>query len=71
MFIEGDGRLIFRIDDQGENGRISAGCAPGSVDDESAAQPLTAEALIDCEPPDQCRGERTVARQSSGFLGVR
>jgi hypothetical protein len=68
VLIERDGGFILRIDDKGEDSRVCACRAPHSVDDEGAAEPLAAKALIDSQAADEASGENTVTRQALCFF---
>ena len=68
MLIEHHGRLILRIDNQGENRRVGAGGAPGRIDNERTAQPLSAKALIHRQAADQAGREQAIARQALRLL---
>ena len=68
MLVEGHGSLVFRIDDQCENGRISTGSATRGIDQERTAKPPATKPLIDGKTSDETRRQNPIARQAFGFF---
>jgi len=68
MLIKCDGGAVFRIDDEGEDGRVSTCGTSCGVNDKRAPKPPAAKALIDSQAADQTGRQHTTARQAFGFF---
>ena len=69
MLIEGDGLLVFGIDDQSECGDVRLDHPAGGIDQHCRAEPLASTFLINRQAADPHGGDGWIRRKLACCLG--